>query len=348
MSTYKVIQDIEAEDKLVGPFTLRQFIYIGIVAITGFIGYMLAQANFLLALPLLPPILFFGALAAPIGGAQTTEIWLLAKIRFILKPRKRIWSQDGIQQLVTITAPKREVRHLTDNLSQSEVKSRLTALASTLDTRGWAVKYATGPIQSGDDRLIDTSAMATNEPVIAGDAEDVMDDSTSVAAQKLESMLQKSDQVHKQQLRQRVQNPAEPVKNTPDYWFMSQQPMPKGYAPAAPIKTVLPGSDDQVVRADDHGAAEQALLNKIHHDKANPATPPHKMKTLQPLSAQGQTPVAGSQNHTNTQAQNTQPNTADADILRLANNNDLNISTLAREAHRKADSDDNEVVISLH
>ena len=29
MATYKVIQDIEAEDKLIGPLTLRQFIYAG-------------------------------------------------------------------------------------------------------------------------------------------------------------------------------------------------------------------------------------------------------------------------------------------------------------------------------
>ncbi|MGH7158305.1 MAG: PrgI family mobile element protein [Candidatus Saccharimonadales bacterium] len=33
MATYKVIQDIEAEDKILGPLTLRQFIYAGVAAI---------------------------------------------------------------------------------------------------------------------------------------------------------------------------------------------------------------------------------------------------------------------------------------------------------------------------
>src|SRR5688572_2237225 len=107
MATYKVIQDIEAEDKLLGPFSLRQFIYLLIVAVTMFLGYKLASATIFLVIPLLPIVIFFALLAAPFGRDQSSEVWLLAKIRFIIKPRKRIWNQDGIQQLVTITAPKK-------------------------------------------------------------------------------------------------------------------------------------------------------------------------------------------------------------------------------------------------
>jgi len=40
MATYKVIQDIEAEDKLVGPLTLRQFIYAAIAAICGYLSFL--------------------------------------------------------------------------------------------------------------------------------------------------------------------------------------------------------------------------------------------------------------------------------------------------------------------
>ena len=70
-------------------------------------------------------MIFFGALAAPIGKDQPTEVWLLARIRFFLKPRQRLWNQDGMSQLVTVTAPKKEERVLTDGLSQTEVRSRL-------------------------------------------------------------------------------------------------------------------------------------------------------------------------------------------------------------------------------
>ena len=40
MSTYKVLQDIEAEDKLIGPLTLRQFIYALVAAFNGYLTFM--------------------------------------------------------------------------------------------------------------------------------------------------------------------------------------------------------------------------------------------------------------------------------------------------------------------
>jgi hypothetical protein len=120
MATYKVIQDIEAEDKLLGPFGLRQFIYLIIVAVTFFVMYKLSEAGaWFIALPLLPIPLFFGMLALPVGGEQPTETWLLAKVRFFVKPRRRIWDQAGQLNLVTITAPKKIEKVLTKNMSQT-------------------------------------------------------------------------------------------------------------------------------------------------------------------------------------------------------------------------------------
>ena len=105
MATYKVIQDIEAEDKLLGPLSLRQFIYAVIVIVLGFVAFTLGQIQFLLVLPFIPPIMFFGLLAAPFGQDQSSEVWLLAKIRFMFKPRRRVWDQSGLSELVTVTAP---------------------------------------------------------------------------------------------------------------------------------------------------------------------------------------------------------------------------------------------------
>ncbi len=42
--------------------------------------------------------------------------------------------------MVTVTAPHTEEHVFTDGLSSVEIKSRLKALASTIDSRGWAVK----------------------------------------------------------------------------------------------------------------------------------------------------------------------------------------------------------------
>ena len=61
MATYKVIQDVEAEDKLVGPLTLWQFIYALIAIFCMWLGFLAITKGlaFLLAI-LLPFILFFG------------------------------------------------------------------------------------------------------------------------------------------------------------------------------------------------------------------------------------------------------------------------------------------------
>src|ERR1051325_10816577 len=107
MAVYKVIQDIEAEDKLLGPLTLKGFIYALIAGALAFINFRLLLApelgvvRWVLILVFLFPMLLFGVLASPLGREQPTEVWLLARVRFFLKPRRRIWDQSGISQLVT-------------------------------------------------------------------------------------------------------------------------------------------------------------------------------------------------------------------------------------------------------
>ena len=88
MATYKVIQDIEAEDKILGPLTLRQFIFALIAIFLFYICFILVtKACISLVLIFLPPALFFGFFALPFGRDQPTEIWALAKLRYWFKPR---------------------------------------------------------------------------------------------------------------------------------------------------------------------------------------------------------------------------------------------------------------------
>ncbi len=43
MASYKVPQDVEADDKLLGPFSFRQFIYLIIVAMAIALAWALSQ-----------------------------------------------------------------------------------------------------------------------------------------------------------------------------------------------------------------------------------------------------------------------------------------------------------------
>lgn len=207
MAQYKVLQDIEAEDKLLGPLTLRQFIYAVIVVVLGFIGFRLAIVQPLLAIPFLPPLIFFGLLAAPFGQQQSSEVWLLAKIKYYVFPRKRIWDQEGIQELVTITAPKPIEKPSTKNFDKDEAKSRLKALASTMDTRGWAIKnlqtpgYA--PAGQSSDRLLDLQTIPQDDIAAIKPGEDVLDAGTPLA-QNMSSMVAQNQQVHRQAILQKM------------------------------------------------------------------------------------------------------------------------------------------------
>lgn len=156
MATYKVIQDIEAEDKLVGPLSLRQFLYALGGLVGGYLCFLSVQrgAPFLLVvfLPITLGVIFF---AVPWRKEQSTEVWALAHIRFYVMPRKRIWNQSGIREYVRVIA-KPKVRKVYNNgLSQTEVQSRLKALATTIDSRGWAVKGATAEDLAQIDPLLD-------------------------------------------------------------------------------------------------------------------------------------------------------------------------------------------------
>ena len=106
MAVYKVPQDVEADDKLLGPFSFRQFIYLLIVAGAGFLAWGLSRLFLPLAVLPLPIIFFFGLLALPLRKDQPMEIYMAAIVSFYLKPRRRLWVPDGIQSMVEITAPK--------------------------------------------------------------------------------------------------------------------------------------------------------------------------------------------------------------------------------------------------
>src|SRR5690606_11815883 len=117
MATYKVPQDVEADDKLLGPFSFKQFIYLIIAVLGAVMAWGLSQLFIPLAILPLPIVILFGALALPLRKDQPMEIYLAALVSFYLKPRKRLWKADGVQSLVEIVAPKVVEENRTKDLS---------------------------------------------------------------------------------------------------------------------------------------------------------------------------------------------------------------------------------------
>jgi len=147
MATYKVPQDVEADDKLLGPFTFRQFIYLMIVFGCVMLAVGLFQIYPLLAIIPIPVALFFGILALPIKKDQPMETYLAALWSFYTKPNKRYWMPGQSDSVILITAPKKVEAPRARDLSSDEAGHRLSFLAELVDSEGQAIKNASTPMK---------------------------------------------------------------------------------------------------------------------------------------------------------------------------------------------------------
>lgn len=357
MATYKVIQDIEAEDKFLGPLTLKQFIfgaasaifiYLGVIAVTKNAAWMLVV--------FLPPALLGAFLAIPWSRDQPTEVWVLAKLRFYFKPKRRIWNQSGVKEMVTITVPKKIERQLTDNLSQNEVRSRLKALAETIDSRGWAIKHSTLASAAVEmdfnglsDRLISPSVLP--HPVPDFDVEqvrDVMDISGNPIAANFDQMIQSSSEIRRDQSLEKMERIRQGESldsiRQPEIHFVPPRS-------AAPIPAVLPGAPGPIVpppviptNLDERQLSAQLRAQSHIGDDAY-----KRMPTVAPpgsaLAPESGTHEAKTDTNQTASTMTTQSSPA---ILNLAQNDDLSVATIARQAKKSKDhGDSSEVVIPL-
>ena len=149
MSRYKVAQDVEAEDKILGPFSFRQFIYLLVAAAGIALAWGLSQVFLPLAVIPVPVILLFGALALPLRKDQPMEVYLAAVVSFYTKPRRRMWQPDGINSLIEITVPEKVEIERTKNLSQDEAERRLAYLSQLADSHGWSIRHTRVPDAQG-------------------------------------------------------------------------------------------------------------------------------------------------------------------------------------------------------
>jgi PrgI family protein len=387
MATYKVLQDIEAEDKLVGPLTLRQCIYAAMAALGIWLSYIsMNTAPFLIAafLPFIATGIFF---AFPWRKEQSTEVWALAKIRFMLKPRRRIWDQSGVKELVTITAPRKAAPARRRNLTETEVRNRLKALAETVDSRGWATKnvplnmYLEAESQASD-RLVAGTQLPSN--VVLPDAvngSDMFDDAANPVAQQFEAKMTAAANAHRQQLVQQVNNPDTIPQQPAGDWFSAGQsrlvPLPNNLTPeqeAALVEDIKHKQEEKHAQsAGNYGHMRVINPASAQTQIAQPvqagAVPPTTQWTQEAIDSMPQVQPADTTGFTAQATQLMQSNLPPAQMapaappawqqapvtlppnpatMELANNNDLSVAAIAREARRLNGGSEEEVVVSLH
>lgn len=148
MAEHKVPQDVEAEDKLIGPFSFRQFMFLLVALGAGFVAFFLGRISIPLALIPAPFSLFFLVIALPLRKDQPTEVYVAALVRYAFAPRLKVWQADGEKSTVEISAPIVDTSPKTKDLAGEEVSQRLSFLAKLSDTQGWSTRGMGVPVNN--------------------------------------------------------------------------------------------------------------------------------------------------------------------------------------------------------
>lgn len=336
MAVYKVPQDVEAEDKLLGPFSFKQFIFLIIAVMSLGLAYGLSRLLLPLAIIPLPATIFFIVLALPLRKDQPMEIYLAAVISFILKPKVRLWKPDGIESLIEVIAPPVDNRNLGKGYSQEEVQKRLSYLADIVDSRGWSVRGVAEPENSMQIDLYN-EAQALDDP---------LDDAGS-RSQKINALLSQQDNQRRQEILERMKqvhpNVAEAPSDQPTNpninmnTSQSGNPLPgqplvsPAYTPMSLSQPELPDEDIKLV-VNPYPTMQQSVLTPISERAPLPPSPdPSEPSSPNNDITSSEKPVPPA-------------------IIDLANNKDRTIDSLQREADKimkKEQQESEEVVISL-
>ena len=150
MGQYKVPQDVEAEDKLIGPLSLRQFIYVVIgIGWAGLMFLLLRNAIIVMIILIIPVTGFFLLLGFGRRQEQSFENYFVALIKFLIEPRIRIWDKDLSQEQLI----KKEERPVEIIQAKNVSRGSLKQLALIMDTHG-VQKDPTIQLQDESNRAI--------------------------------------------------------------------------------------------------------------------------------------------------------------------------------------------------
>ena len=314
MAVYKVPQDVEADDKLIGPFSFRQFIYLIIVVMAIALAWGLAQLFIPLAIVPLPVILLFGALALPLRKDQPMETYMAAMVSFFLKPHHRLWDPDGIDSLIEITAPKMVEIQRIKNITQGEAERSFDYLAEIVDTQGWSVR--------GSGVQAPNSAMISDAYFEAQQTQDIMDSNNAMAQSFSQKLSQSDARRHQDAMNMMLGQTTVATQITPAVRYFNDTTI------STPTAAIDP--------------------NIVQHFDFNPYPDEMQQTIINPIDLP-QRPIIGPSISAAKPAPSTSEKPTAAGIINLANNSDLSIETIAREANRINRKQDfsEEVVISL-
>ncbi len=333
MAVHKVPQDVEADDKLLGPFSFRQFIYLLIVAALIALAWALGQIFPLFAILPIPPAIFLLILALPLRKDQPMETYIAALISFYTKPNARYWFPGQRESTIEIIAPKIVEKNLTRDITEEEAGRRLSFLANVVDSEGYSIKDGFTP-----------QASTTVRDEFVAEAEAAPDIFENYQSTQVAEGLSTEADRHRAEVIQQMR--AAIAANNP---IQNEQPP----APEPPMPNFNPANLAAPAPAFNPATLATTPTPNNQTISAAKAINPTQI----PTDSLPSNPLAQTVNIPQTQPQpepesprSEEPTAHHDRLVALSKNKEFTVATIAKEAHRKSSRKNNgdEVYISLH
>lgn len=352
MAQYKVPQDVEADDKLIGPFSFRQFVYLLIAAGLIALAVGLFQLFPLMAIIPVPFVFFFLALALPLKKDQPMETYLAAIVSYYLKPRTKTWRPGQRESTILITAPKIVEDVRTRDISGEEATHRLSFLADIVDTEGMAIKGAGASPMREDlvaeanatpdmfetyqsqviNRVIDQDKMSRHQSAVNEMRAAIERNNSAMSA----SLDEEPSQFGEHVIARNTTPPAATLASPAAALEPEKESKPEN------IQTEMPALRVEGLRSD-------AIL-KPDVDLENSDVVIRPQIDFGPKNDQVRVPGFEGPDveieESTTKKAPTKP--INSSIMELAHNNDYSVETIAKEANRINGKENGEVFVSLH
>ncbi len=125
MLQYKIPQNVEIEDKIVGPFTLRRLIICGIGFGIAYIFYISLAKDYYAEI-WAPPVVFFSLLTVLIAFVEIRHIsftkWVLLMLESMINPNRRIWDKQESTQFLWATISPQPIKEKEEKKSIQEIQ----------------------------------------------------------------------------------------------------------------------------------------------------------------------------------------------------------------------------------
>lgn len=189
---YRVPRNIDMEDRIVGPLTMSQFIY---VATGSIIIYVLYKAYFIdnptvFYIGSIPVAIIFTSMAFLKVQEEPFPKFIVSTILFFAKPKRRVWHKDNIDSGSHVIKKTPTTPEQKSEPHQGVTKQKLNELTTLLDTSGSAAQNNQGdglPFDRAQGEQADNSTQ-TQQPAANPSAEKPIDNNQD-KLKKLEAII---------------------------------------------------------------------------------------------------------------------------------------------------------------